>query len=118
MALTTCPECSRPVSDKAAACPACGYPLQAQASPPQGVGDEEVKEVIRREGKIAAIKRYRELKPSTGLAEAKDHIDRLASGIPPSQITSKTARGCLSTILLAGFLLSGGLLLAFRIWSS
>ena len=27
MALTTCPECNGKVSDKAFACPACGYPM-------------------------------------------------------------------------------------------
>jgi uncharacterized membrane protein YdbT with pleckstrin-like domain len=31
MALTSCPECGRPISTSAAACPACGYPL-AQAT--------------------------------------------------------------------------------------
>jgi len=29
MALIKCPECSREVSDKATACPGCGYPLKA-----------------------------------------------------------------------------------------
>ena len=33
MALITCPECGHSVSDKAAACPHCGYPLGEQ--PPQ-----------------------------------------------------------------------------------
>ena len=28
MALTQCPECSRDVSDRAASCPGCGYPLR------------------------------------------------------------------------------------------
>lgn len=27
MALTTCPECGKEVSDQAVACPACGYPI-------------------------------------------------------------------------------------------
>lgn len=27
MALTTCPDCTGQVSDKAIACPACGYPM-------------------------------------------------------------------------------------------
>lgn len=31
MALTTCPECSRSVSDAAAACPHCGYPMAGSA---------------------------------------------------------------------------------------
>ena len=28
MALINCPECSQSVSDKATACPKCGYPIQ------------------------------------------------------------------------------------------
>lgn len=34
MALITCPECPRDVSDQAASCPGCGHPLQ-RAAPPQ-----------------------------------------------------------------------------------
>lgn len=29
MSLITCPECGQSISDKAAACPHCGYPLSA-----------------------------------------------------------------------------------------
>ena len=32
MALIHCPECGREISDKAAACPGCGYPLFSQAT--------------------------------------------------------------------------------------
>lgn len=35
MALIVCPECNGKVSDKAFACPACGYPI---AAPQQGKG--------------------------------------------------------------------------------
>lgn len=35
MALTTCPECSGTVSDKAYLCPHCGYPLQTTTVPPK-----------------------------------------------------------------------------------
>ncbi|MCF2570113.1 tyrosine-type recombinase/integrase [Mediterraneibacter glycyrrhizinilyticus] len=35
MALTTCPECSGKVSDKAYSCPHCGYPLRDETSPPR-----------------------------------------------------------------------------------
>lgn len=30
MALITCPECNAQISDKAYACPSCGYPMAAQ----------------------------------------------------------------------------------------
>ena len=36
MALVRCPECQREVSDKAAACPACGYPIRDGGSAPSG----------------------------------------------------------------------------------
>jgi hypothetical protein len=32
MALISCPECNRQVSDKASSCPNCGYPLEEQAA--------------------------------------------------------------------------------------
>ena len=32
MALMKCPECSREISDKAAACPSCGHPMAVQTS--------------------------------------------------------------------------------------
>ena len=33
MALILCPECSRAVSDKALACPGCGYPISFSPEP-------------------------------------------------------------------------------------
>lgn len=36
MALTTCPDCSKEISDAAPACPHCGRPMVAVASTPQG----------------------------------------------------------------------------------
>ena len=39
MALITCPECGRQVSDKAAACPQCGYPINA--APVQAVPQKD-----------------------------------------------------------------------------
>jgi uncharacterized paraquat-inducible protein A len=35
MALITCPECDAKISDKAHACPSCGYPM-AQTQPSKG----------------------------------------------------------------------------------
>ena len=37
MALTKCPECGRDVSDKAAMCPHCGYPISGQQGIPQTI---------------------------------------------------------------------------------
>lgn len=33
MALIKCPECGREISDKATACPGCGYPMTPAAAP-------------------------------------------------------------------------------------
>ncbi|MDO4682002.1 MAG: zinc ribbon domain-containing protein [Lautropia sp.] len=37
MALITCPECQRSVSDQAASCPGCGHPLQRQSAIGQNI---------------------------------------------------------------------------------
>ena len=34
MALIKCPECGKEISDRASACPHCGYPLQEYVAPP------------------------------------------------------------------------------------
>ena len=39
MALVDCPECNREVSDKAACCPSCGYPIQQSLSDPKEVAN-------------------------------------------------------------------------------
>ena len=79
MALLQCPECSNEVSDKAVACPRCGYPLHATtATAGSGSGaDAEIRGMLALGNKIAAIKHYRELHPGMGLAEAKEAIDSL-----------------------------------------
>jgi len=71
MALIKCPECSNWVSDKATSCPKCGYPLDAAASQPPADLDALIKQTLSREGKIAAIKLYRDYNPRAGLADAK-----------------------------------------------
>jgi hypothetical protein len=38
MAITECPECKRPVSDRALSCPGCGYPLNQGSGPLRGFG--------------------------------------------------------------------------------
>ena len=48
MALIICPECSRGISEKALACPHCGYPLKEPPAPPT-----EAPVVIVRPGKRA-----------------------------------------------------------------
>jgi zinc-ribbon domain len=42
MALIECPECGRPVSDKAAACPSCGHPIAAHYIYPRGLAPSDL----------------------------------------------------------------------------
>lgn len=46
MALITCKECGKDISDQAAACPGCGAPVQstqpAMPAPPKSLGDKKV----------------------------------------------------------------------------
>ena len=41
MALITCPECNGQVSDKAAVCPHCGFPISAQQKKPKEIKNEQ-----------------------------------------------------------------------------
>ena len=80
MALIQCPECSNEVSEKAVVCPRCGYPLKAATEKGESGADAEIKRLVARGEKIAAIKHYRELHAGMGLAEAKQAIDALERG--------------------------------------
>jgi hypothetical protein len=42
MALVICPECHADVSDQAAQCPKCGYPLAVRSSPPVPVAESDL----------------------------------------------------------------------------
>ena len=88
MALIKCPECAHDVSDQAASCPECGYPIQrTSGAVPASAGASELDALVRRtlieKGKIAAIKLYRERKRGVGLAEAKDHVERIEAATAP-----------------------------------
>ena len=117
MALITCPECSREVSDQAVACPHCGYPLRAKsapASPALGDADTRILQALQIQGKIAAIKLCRELHPEMGLAVAKEYVERLETTLPATSRAPVSGSGCL--LLLAALLpLAAGYgLAAFR----
>ena len=72
-------------------------------SPNKGIEDG-VKEVLARDGKIAAIRFYRERTPGMGLAEAKNHIDALVlSGTPAGKSRST---GCFPVLMLAAVVFS------------
>lgn len=64
---------------------------------------DELLQLAGREGKIAAIKRYRELHGG-GLAEAKEAVERLIAehdrDLPEAQRIGKPGGGCLGLLLL------------------
>ncbi len=99
MSIMHCPECARDVSDQAASCPHCGYPIRHAGVDPTLPAVNELDALVRKtlleEGKIAAIKLYRERTPGVGLVEAKDHVERIeAATAPESRMRAKPA-GCL-----------------------
>lgn len=81
MALITCPECGKQISDKAPVCIHCGYPMQEQptAAPTvptsKKVAIPSFKEPSQQ--KIPAIKVVREI-TGMGLAEAKEFVEQSA----------------------------------------
>jgi ribosomal protein L7/L12 len=100
MSLIRCPECSTEVSNQAISCPKCGYPMQKQPKP----GQEDpgrVLQVLREEGKIAAIKLYREIHEGIGLAEAKQAIDRLEAAEIAAGRMKRPAAGCMPMLVIA-----------------
>jgi ribosomal protein L7/L12 len=111
MALIKCPECASEVSDKAITCPKCGLPLQTTAPSPSADLDEVLKQTLTGQGKIAAIKLYRDCNPGVGLAEAKEYIERLEATLPPGTV-SKSAKGCTSILLIGGLIIAGLILFA------
>jgi ribosomal protein L7/L12 len=114
MSLIKCPECASEVSEKAASCPKCGFPLQAAAPSPSADLDAVIKQTLTGQGKIAAIKLYRECNPNAGLAEAKEYIERLEASLPPGT-GAKSTKGCMSILLLGGLIIAGLILVA--VWA-
>ena len=53
MALMKCPECAREVSDKASACPNCGYPIAAAAQGGPAIHGGNAADIARTGGKVA-----------------------------------------------------------------
>ena len=118
LALIKCPECAQEVSDQAASCPQCGYPIQRTGGAvPASAGASELDALVLRtrmeKGKIAAIKLYRDRKPGVGLAEAKGHVERIEASIAPGLRARSNPAGCLG--LFVAVIVGLGLLCA--IWS-
>ena len=112
MALIQCPECANEVSDQAVSCPKCGFPIAAaptsrtiQVNISRATDEDPVKQVLARDGKIAAIRFYRERTPGMGLAEAKNYVEALERGGGMSPATKSGCAGCFSVLVLAAILL-------------
>lgn len=118
MALTKCPECSHEVSDKAINCPKCGYPLQPAASQPPSHLDALIKQTLSQDGKIAAIKLYRERHGNVGLAEAKQYVERLEAGLPPGAVSTRGKAGCSPIVVFGGLFLLAAIGLGIYLYSS
>ena len=117
MALIKCPECSNAVSDRASSCPKCGHPLRTAAPQPPAGLDALIKETIGHgEGKIAAIKLYREYNPSAGLADAKQYVERIEAGLPPGTVTKPPPQGCSPIVAFGGLFIVG--CVVFAIWAT
>ena len=64
--LTKCPACQKEISTRAPACPHCGEPMKSSVEVAHGGAvalpmEEEIKSILQRDSKIAAIRRVREL---------------------------------------------------------
>jgi len=57
--------------------------------------DALVRRTLIEQGKIAAIKLYRERKPGSGLAAAKDYVERIEATVPPGAKAHSKPAGCL-----------------------
>ena len=82
MALISCPECGKQISDKAPACIHCGYPMQEQPPVTTATVSNSKKVAIPSfsefsQQKIPAIKIVREV-TGLGLAEAKEFVEQSA----------------------------------------
>jgi hypothetical protein len=100
--MTTCTFCDQRNAAGRKHCEKCGAELPgaaaarpAPAEPPSGL-ERELLELVRSQGKIAAIKRYREA-TGQGLKESKDAVELLAAA---HGIESPGGSGC-ATVLAA-----------------
>ncbi|MDB6040693.1 MAG: Zinc-ribbon protein [Verrucomicrobiales bacterium] len=114
MALIKCPECSNDVSDKASSCPKCGYPIQSAI--PLQTPDLKllVTQCLLRDGKIAAIKLYRD-QTGAPLMESKQYVERLESTLPPGAMPKSSRRGCFALLVFGALLVSIGVV--YLVWS-
>lgn len=82
MALITCPECGREISDKAVSCPGCGFPMDGYVEVDSRSELDKLVDEIYARNPNSKTKAIRELQKATGfgLKEAKDVMDEKFRG--------------------------------------
>lgn len=91
MALLTCPECGKEISDQAKACPHCGYPIHTQEDPSPGEPSEAA------------------LVPTQPSQEDVPLQDAQPSEEPAEPPKKKKKKGKIVAAVLAALLVAGGL---------
>ena len=87
MALISCPECNKEISDKSNACIHCGYPITSEINTKElsnyiksikgkNYDLRKVAELMLKKEKIYAIKELRNM-TGLGLAEAKEYVESM-----------------------------------------
>ena len=61
--------------------------------------DAALRKIYKENGKIAAIKLCRELKPGMGLAEAKQNVESLEARTPGLVASAPGGQGCMQVLL-------------------
>jgi C4-type Zn-finger protein len=82
MAQTSCPKCSGQVSDQAAICPHCGYPLRQVTAQPSEDWRERFHEIHREKGLVEAIQYLRDTGIKSSEIRAFLEQERAAGRIP------------------------------------
>lgn len=77
MALITCPECGREISDKAVACPGCGFPVDNYAQSDNRSELDKLVDDIWLRNPVQRVNAIKELQKATGMSlkEAKEAMD-------------------------------------------
>jgi hypothetical protein len=78
--------------------------------------DALIKQTLSREGKIAAIKLYRDYNPSAGLVDAKQYVERLDVGLPPGTAPNPPQQGCSPIVAFGGLFIAACVI--FAIWGT
>jgi len=94
MALIKCPECGKEISDKAVACPNCGFPLD-QLEKDNSIEKEDdgklykvILKNVPTDAKVKAIKIIRDIHSNFGLAEAKKFVETIPNTVTTGLIYS------------------------------